>query len=162
MRILFLLAIVALAYTADPSVPIFPPQYTLAFNESAKIVTTGTTTGIIYFDEPANREVIERANGAHDRYCGTVFKTANTPCNHIVLDGTSFLTKEKDILIFLKRNTAAIAVTALMVVASLPATGSRGEELFSTEQSKSMIRVPTINGTSRADKTTSTGTKETK
>ncbi len=81
-----LLALIAtLALTQKP--PIFPNQYELAFNEKASIgPISGTTTGKIYLDATNNRQFISRANGHHDRYCGTVQKFVDTPCNHIVVD----------------------------------------------------------------------------
>lgn len=86
MKYLIFLAFAVIALTQSP--PVLPPQFTLAFNETAKLLTTGTTKGTIYYDAPNNRQVVERANGKHDRYCGTVFKAVDTPCNHIIVEST--------------------------------------------------------------------------
>lgn len=58
MKILFVLLCFVLALSQTP--PTFPPQYTLYFDETAKLITTGTTKGVIYFDAPSGRQVIER------------------------------------------------------------------------------------------------------
>ena len=84
MKNLLLLALFAIAFTQTP--PVLPPQFTIDFNETAKLLTTGTTKGTIYYDASNNREAVIRDNGQHDRYCGTVYKGTDTPCRHIVLD----------------------------------------------------------------------------
>ena len=81
--ILLILALAALAATQTP--PVFPEQYQVDFDETAKFLSSGTTKGTIYFDSKNNRQVITRENGKFDRYCGSVYKTSNTPCNHIVV-----------------------------------------------------------------------------
>lgn len=83
MQYPLLLVLLGLALAQTP--PVHPPQFTLEFNETAKLLTTGTTRGAIYYDAPNNRQVVWRANGKHDRYCGTVFKAVDTPCNHIIV-----------------------------------------------------------------------------
>jgi hypothetical protein len=86
MNYSIILLVLALAYAAlTQTPPVFPEQYQVDFNETAKIITTGTTKGTIYFDSKNNREVITRENGRFDRYCGSVYKTSNTACNHYVL-----------------------------------------------------------------------------
>ena len=87
---LLILALSTLAISQSP--PVFPEQYRVDFDESAKFITSGNTTGTIYFDSKNNRQVITRENGHYDRYCGSVYKTTNTPCNHYVVEGNSSLT----------------------------------------------------------------------
>jgi hypothetical protein len=61
MRILLFVVLTVLVLAKSP--PVFPNQYTLEFNETAKIITsrhTGNTTGVIYFDATNNRETITR------------------------------------------------------------------------------------------------------
>jgi hypothetical protein len=41
--------------------------------------------------------VITRENGHHDRYCGTVYKFADTPCNHYVVNGKQLIKIRKKI-----------------------------------------------------------------
>ena len=75
---------------ASENPPVFPNQYELSFKEKASIgPLSGTTTGKIYVDVNNNRELITRANGHHDRYCGSVYKFSDTPCNHYVVDSKS-------------------------------------------------------------------------
>lgn len=86
MKSIICLTLLAVGILAiDP--PIFPDKYEVKFNETAKILTSGTTRGVMYLDAANNREVITRENGYHDRYCGSVYKFAQTPCNHYVING---------------------------------------------------------------------------
>ena len=88
MRYLLLLGcFLALTFALEP--PVFPSQYTLEFNESAyiAIANPGETKGTIYFDDLKNRQSIYRDNGRFDRFCGTVFRDIDTPCNHIIIEG---------------------------------------------------------------------------
>lgn len=78
--------LVCLALSQTP--PIFPNEYELAFSEKASIgPISGNTTGKIYLDATNNKQFISRANGHYDRYCGSVYKLVNTPCNHYVVEG---------------------------------------------------------------------------
>lgn len=65
MKYLLLSVLVVLSLT-QTAPPVWPPQFTLSFDETAKLVTTGTTKGTIYYDAPNNREVVERASGKYD------------------------------------------------------------------------------------------------
>lgn len=86
MNYSIILLILALGYLSNTQTPpIFPEQYQLDFDETAKFISSGTTKGTIYYDSKNNRQVITRENGKFDRYCGSVYKTTNTPCNHIVV-----------------------------------------------------------------------------
>ncbi len=79
-----LLAIVAVL-SIDP--PVLPDKYELGFDERTSLgPLSGSTRGKIYLDSKGNREVITRENGHHDRYCATIYKLTNTPCNHYVVD----------------------------------------------------------------------------
>ena len=108
--VLFAFLIIAVI-SLDP--PIFPEKYEVKFNETAKIgPSSGSTKGAIYYDATNNREVITRENGHHDRYCGTVYKFADTPCNHFIIGGKNFsILKEKDFWISRKRSSAATVAT---------------------------------------------------
>jgi len=57
--------------------------------------------------------VVTRENGKHDRYCGSVFKTTDTPCNHIIVDGKPFNIQAKD---FWTSPSKAIVVSAAIVL----------------------------------------------
>ena len=88
---LIVLAVIVPMLLAQPA-PVFPQQYELAFSEKAALgPISGNTTGRIYLDATNNRQFISRANGHYDRYCGSVNKFVDTPCNHIVLESTHFL-----------------------------------------------------------------------
>ena len=85
-ELLAFLAILPIAVFAQTP-PTFPSQYELGFKEAASIgPLKGNTTGKIYMDTKNNQELITRANGHHDRYCGSVFKFADTPCNHYIVN----------------------------------------------------------------------------
>ena len=113
----YLLPIVMVIMVACEDAPIFPEQYTLDFNETAAIgPLKGTTTGTNYVDGKNNRQTMTRANGHHDRYCGSVYKFSDTPCTHRVLNGTPSLMQTKDTWTSPTKSTAASAVIALMGV----------------------------------------------
>ena len=57
-RIVLLLALLGLVLTQSP--PNWPSQFTIDFNETAQIVTKGTTKGTLWYDAPNNRETIYR------------------------------------------------------------------------------------------------------
>lgn len=98
-----LLAIAAsvLCLCSAQNTPIFPNQYELEFNEKASIgPISGTTTGKIYLDAKSNKQFVSRANGHHDRYCGSVLKLTDTPCNHIVVDSNHYINLDKRFLDF--------------------------------------------------------------
>ena len=82
MKVGLLFILFAFALTQDP--PVWPSQFSMWFDETAKIITTGNTKGVIYYDEPSNKQAVERDNGRHDRYCGSVYKNVDTPCRHII------------------------------------------------------------------------------
>lgn len=97
MRIVLCLLLAIVVFTESP--PVFPPQYELAFNEKASLgPISGNTTGKIYLDYTHNTQFISRANGHHDRYCGSVFKFVDTPCNHYVVDSNIVFMLRQEIL----------------------------------------------------------------
>jgi hypothetical protein len=69
--------------------------------------------------------LIYRENGRADRYCGTVYKLSDTPCNHYVTGGKySFkYSQAKDISISPAKNIVAIVVIQLMAVVLLKKIG---------------------------------------
>ena len=83
MKYLLLSLFLVLALAQNP--PLWPQQFSMEFNETQRIIVAGTAKGKWYYDAPNNRQVIERENGRHDRYCESVFQQQDTPCNHIVV-----------------------------------------------------------------------------
>jgi hypothetical protein len=73
---------------------VFPPAWSVNFTETTSIIIASyNTTGAWYYDysnSNAPRQRIDRANGAHDRYCGTVV-TQDAPCSHVVVGGERYL-----------------------------------------------------------------------
>ena len=67
------------------NIPLWPSQFQVEFNETASFVGTGQTKGIFYYDYVNNKQFMSRENGKYDRYCGSVFKLTDTPCNHIIV-----------------------------------------------------------------------------
>lgn len=53
--LLILLAIAQIGLVITQTPPVHPPQFTLDFTETAKLITQGTTKGSIYYDQPNNR-----------------------------------------------------------------------------------------------------------
>ena len=87
---IFIVAVMTLAISID--VPVLPNKYELDFTQHAKFgPISGDTTGKIIIDADNNRELVTRINGKADRYCGTVYKLSNTPCNHYILENKRFL-----------------------------------------------------------------------
>ena len=72
--------VVAGAVAASPTVPVWPPGFTIAFNETTHTTGAHSTTGVYYYDAANNRSRMDRANGYHDRYCGSVKDQDNLPC----------------------------------------------------------------------------------
>lgn len=58
--LLILAALTQICVVLAQTPPILPPQFTLEFTETAKLITTGTTKGTIYYDQTHNREVVAR------------------------------------------------------------------------------------------------------
>ena len=75
-----------------PSVPIWPEQFSFEFEEASQLIVMGITEGTYYYDYTNQRHAIYRFNGRYDRFCGTVYKNQETPCRHIVSQGTFFIT----------------------------------------------------------------------
>jgi hypothetical protein len=73
--------------------PKWPNVFQEKFTErlSYPVLGSGNTSGTIFYDWTNERYVLQRLNGAWDRYCGTVFKFTDTRCNHIVSDGMRYL-----------------------------------------------------------------------
>lgn len=111
---------------SDERAPVWPDQFTMDFNETAKMFISGKTTGTWYYDASNNRQVIERKNGRHDRYCNSVFELQDTPCRHIVVASTPCLMQIRDSWTSPKSTTVAFVVIALLGVASSSLTGLCG------------------------------------
>ncbi|KAG2382480.1 hypothetical protein C9374_005060 [Naegleria lovaniensis] len=78
----------------QPATPIWPPTFKATFTERLQIfkwLSPSTTNGTYYYDAANNRQRIDRADGAHDRYCGTVHFGTNTPCTHLVVEDKRYL-----------------------------------------------------------------------
>lgn len=83
-------------YTKDcppTSPPVWADQFEQDFTETNTypILGSQTTKGKLIYDWTNKKYVVERENGHYDRYCGSVYKFSNTPCNHIVSDGDRYL-----------------------------------------------------------------------
>lgn len=86
LKVTVALALAALVFSQTP--PVWPNQFEIAFNETTKEVSSFKTKGAIYYDWTGQREVVTREDGRGDRYCNTVEKLTNTPCNHYIVGGT--------------------------------------------------------------------------
>ena len=113
MKLLILAALVILATCDNKTPPTFPEQFSAEFEEASQLIVIGITEGEYYYDAPNKRQAIYSFNGRYDRYCGNVFRNQETPCRHVVVNGTLWPIQERDILISLKENTAASAVIAV-------------------------------------------------
>lgn len=78
------------AVQADPT-PLWYSQFTVNFNETTRILLKRQTIGTWWYDAAANVEVVERADGNGDRYCGSIHPIAHTPCRHVVTNGNRYL-----------------------------------------------------------------------
>ena len=111
MKLLILAALVVIATCQGRYPPNLPSQFSAEFEEASQLIVIGITEGEYFYDAPNNRQAIYRFNGRYDRYCGNVFRGQETPCRHIVVNGTLWPIQERDILTSPKENTAASAVT---------------------------------------------------
>eukprot|EP01016_Furgasonia_blochmanni_P019416 TRINITY_DN2176_c0_g1_i3.p1 TRINITY_DN2176_c0_g1~~TRINITY_DN2176_c0_g1_i3.p1 ORF type:complete len:280 (+),score=58.19 TRINITY_DN2176_c0_g1_i3:66-905(+) len=92
MRTFILCAIfAALTLATDP--PVWPNQWQATFTETSTypLIGTHTNKGAFYYNYDGLAYRIDRDNGQFDRYCGTVYKFQNTPCNQIVSSGKRYL-----------------------------------------------------------------------
>lgn len=80
----------ATALSSTPPTPVWPSAFSVSFNESTLSPLPHHTTGYYYYDAAHGRARTDRANGAGDRYCGTVVSQA-TACQHIVVNSTRYL-----------------------------------------------------------------------
>ena len=47
-----------------------------------------STSGKFFYDFTNKRYRVDRENGKGDRYCGSVYQLKDTPCSHIVVEGS--------------------------------------------------------------------------
>ncbi len=90
IKILALIVFICGALGQTPSPPIWPNNFVIDFAETTYYVHAGQTNGTIYYDAANNRERVDRATGAHDRYCASV-NSDDTPCSHIIVGGYRYL-----------------------------------------------------------------------
>ncbi len=90
---IFLLAFVTLTLCQTPTPPVWPNQFTQSFFQefSYPVFGKGTTNGVYYYDYTDQRYLITRENGQYDRYCGSIYKLQNTPCNQLVVSGKRYM-----------------------------------------------------------------------
>ncbi|KAL6751632.1 hypothetical protein V8C86DRAFT_2775360 [Haematococcus lacustris] len=79
-----------------PAPPLSPqpkwyPQFSISFNETTRVLAQRSTAGMWWYDSEAKAEVVHRADGNGDRYCGSVHPFAHTPCRHLVTGGSRYL-----------------------------------------------------------------------
>jgi len=91
--LLFLIATVCLAQQQPSSPPVWPNQFQISFSETMTYPVLGSsnTTGYYYYDWTNLQYRVDRASGSWDRYCGSVEKLSDTPCSHIVVNGSRYL-----------------------------------------------------------------------
>lgn len=75
----------------DEPVPIWHRLFSIEFNETSFILFKRTTTGKWWYDAANGNEVITRADGRGDRYCGSIHPWSVTPCTHLVTGGSRYL-----------------------------------------------------------------------
>ena len=70
----------------------WPSKWQATFTEKLGMPLRGeeTVTGTFAYDANNRMLRVDRSNGNLDRYCGTIFKFTNTPCNQIVRDGKRY------------------------------------------------------------------------
>jgi hypothetical protein len=83
---------------ATTTTPVWPDVFTQNFTEveSYGKVYVAKTSGQFLYDWPNRRYKVIREKGEGDRYCGTVEKFKNTPCNHLVTGGKRYLDFPKE------------------------------------------------------------------
>lgn len=97
MKAIFTAALIALTASftkADPaSGPVWLDQFEQSINNTFTYPYLGSssTNATFHYDYTNKQYRINRDNGKWDRYCGTVYKFRNTPCDHIVVEGVRYL-----------------------------------------------------------------------
>jgi hypothetical protein len=84
------LAVVLAVVSAAAPLPQWPPVFYQTFKEHTKILEAHDTTGYMYYDSVNNVELIYRADGRGDRYCGSV-RHDDKACVHLVNGGERYL-----------------------------------------------------------------------
>lgn len=74
-----------------PDPPVWPPAFSVAFNETTWLFQSYNFSGVWYYDYANGRQRIDRSTGAHDRYCGTIVTAEDAPCSHLVVDAVRYL-----------------------------------------------------------------------
>ncbi|KAG1663607.1 hypothetical protein FOA52_009706 [Chlamydomonas sp. UWO 241] len=78
------------AVRLDPS-PSWPLLFSSDFNESSIILFTRATNGTWWYDAESGVEVVTRADGRGDRFCGSIHSLDPTPCTNIVTGGYRYI-----------------------------------------------------------------------
>eukprot|EP01016_Furgasonia_blochmanni_P020030 TRINITY_DN2231_c0_g1_i1.p2 TRINITY_DN2231_c0_g1~~TRINITY_DN2231_c0_g1_i1.p2 ORF type:complete len:261 (+),score=101.01 TRINITY_DN2231_c0_g1_i1:49-783(+) len=94
MKLVLAIAVCVLAVAlADPTPPRWPNTWQSTFTEitTYPLIGSHTNKGAFYYDWSNMVYRVDRDNGQFDRYCGSVYKFANTPCSHLVTGGKRFL-----------------------------------------------------------------------
>ena len=88
----FLVAIlfVVSSVLSQSNPPVWVPTFTQTFQETTKIFSSHHTNGTYYYDYAHSRQRIDRDNGAHDRYCGSVH-SGDTPCTQLVINAKRYI-----------------------------------------------------------------------
>ena len=96
MKSLIALAILLIASYAEcqqKTATTWPVTWSAPFSEVINFPVRGkmTVNGQWYYDYTNKMFRVDRSNGNYDRYCGTIYKFANTPCSQIVRDGNRYM-----------------------------------------------------------------------
>ncbi|EFC42443.1 predicted protein [Naegleria gruberi] len=104
-----LIVAVGCAFGQQPkSTPVWPGTFRQTFTETTqlfKFMSPFVTNGTYYYDVTNQRQRIDRLDGSHDRYCGSVHFDKSTPCVHLVV-------KEKRYLVFPELKSCCMCCTA--------------------------------------------------
>lgn len=87
-----------------PEHPTFPKAFTVDFNETTKLVTTWKTDGRWHYDSEQEAELVQRANGRGEKFCKSIHPFTDTPCWHLVTQGTRYI-------VFPKLNECCVCCT---------------------------------------------------
>jgi hypothetical protein len=90
LKAITIISIVAVIYSKSP--PVFNYSYQVGFDETViRNKQEYHTLGQEFYDPVKNRERVDRANGQHNAFCGTVLPNIATPCNSLTVDGNRWL-----------------------------------------------------------------------
>jgi hypothetical protein len=95
LALLFLLFASSFSLSFSPASPVWPFHFSQSFQETTSYPVSGShsTSGTYFYNWTSKSSRSDRANGRYDLLCGiaSIYESLNTPCSHIVVNGSRYL-----------------------------------------------------------------------